>query len=321
MAITYQKHNEAGLNSTQVRTFYEKTLLGRLLPNLTYLLYGQQKPMPRNSGQTVNFRRFASLSAATTPLTEGVTPNGSVLSASAITATPAQYGDVQGITDIMDFTAPDPVMIEVVELQGEQAAETIDTVTRDVIVAGTTVQYADGVAGRANVASTGLLDATEIKKAVRTMHVNKVKKMTSIVDASTGIGTKPIAAAYVGIIGPQALYDLKADSKFVPVHEYASKDGLLPFEVGSLDEVRFVMTQNSKVFTGAGDGGIDVHATLILGQDAFGIIAPQGVQHIMKGFGEGDDPLNQRATSGWKCYFTAVILQQLAILRIEHAVS
>ena len=65
----------------------------------------------------------------------------------------------------------------------------------------------------------------------------------------------------------------------------------------------------------------DVHNTIILGRDAYGIIQLQGVQNIIKGFGSGNDPLNQRATSGWKCYFTAAILQELAVLRIEHGVT
>ena len=43
------------------KTFYNKTLLSRLLPNLVYQKYGQKKPMPKNEGDTVNFRRFNSL--------------------------------------------------------------------------------------------------------------------------------------------------------------------------------------------------------------------------------------------------------------------
>jgi N4-gp56 family major capsid protein len=270
----------------------------------------------------VNFRRFASLSAATTPLTEGVTPLGSELSVSAITVTPAQYGDYIKISDILDFTAPDPVLTEGGQILAEQAANTIDQLVRDVVVAGTTVQYAAGRADRASITSADKLNATEIQKATRTMRVNKVRKLTSILNASTGVGTKPIAAAFVGITDAYGLFDLKQDSKFIQVHEYGSGQGaLLPNEVGSLDEVRFIVTDNPKVYTGAGSGGIDVHATIILGADAFGIVAPKGVENIIKPFGAGDDPLNQRATSGWKMFMASVILQQLAVLRIEHAVS
>jgi N4-gp56 family major capsid protein len=309
--------------SQELRTIYDRNLLSRLLPRLVWALFGQPKPMPANEGQTVNFRRFASLSAATTPLTEGVTPAGSELSVSAITVSPAQYGDYIKISDYLDFTAPDPILLEGGQLLAEQAADTIDQLVRDVVVAGTTVQYAGASsASRVTVGSADKLNATEIQKAVRTFQTNKARPITSILNASTGVGTKPVAGGYVGIVGAQTLYDLKQDSKFIPVHEYGSSaGGTLPGEVGALDEVRFIRTDNPKVYTGAGEGGIDVHATILFAADSFGIISPKGVENIVKPFGAGDDALNQRATSGWKMLMASVILQQLAILRIEHAVS
>lgn len=311
-----------GTLSQELRTYYDRNLLSRLLPQLVWALFGQPKPMPANEGQTVNFRRFSSLAAATTPLIEGVSPAGSELSVSAITVTPAQYGDFIKISDILDFTAPDPVLTEGGQLLAEQAANTIDQLVRDVVVAGTTVQYAAGRANRASVTSADKINATEIQKAVRTLHVNKARKITAILNASTGVGTKPVNAGYVGIVGPLGLYDLKQDSKFMTVEQYGSNaGGTLPNEVGALDEVRFIKTDNPAVFTGAGSGGIDVHATIILAADAFGVVSPKGVESIIKPFGAGDDPLNQRATSGWKMFMKAVILQQLALLRLEHAVS
>jgi N4-gp56 family major capsid protein len=307
----------------ELRTWYDKNLLARLLPRLVYMNFGQVRPMPLNEGQTVNYRRFDALAVATTPLTEGVTPGNETPTISQITATPEQYGSWVEISDKLDFTAPDPVLTEFTKQLAEQAAQTMDILTRDVLAAGTNVQYADGVAGRGSVTSAGLLDVTEIRKAVRTMQSNKVAKITSILNASTGVGTKPVNAAYIGIIGPYAHFDLKNDAKWIRVEEYGSQaGGTLPFEVGALDDVRFCLTNHPKIYTGAGAASIDVHASLILGADAYGMISPMGIENIIKGFGAtGTDPLNQRATSGWKAYYCAVILQQLAILRIEHAVS
>lgn len=310
-----------GALSSQLRTYYDRNLLERLLPLLVYPYFGQLRPMPARAGQTINWRRFNSIATATTPLTEGVTPSTTDFTITEVTATPAQYGAVMQITDILDFTAPDPVLTEFGKVLAEQAAETFDEIVRDKISVGTTVQYAAGRVGRSSVTSADVINVTECRKAVRTLMSNRAKKLTSILDASTGVGTLPIAASYVGIVGAQTIYDLKADSRFVPVEAYGTPTPLLPNEVGKLDDIRFVRTDKPKIFAGAGSGGIDVHATLILGADAFGIVSPMGIENIIKGFGAGDDPLNQRATSGWKAYFTAVILQQLAILRLEHAVS
>jgi N4-gp56 family major capsid protein len=318
--------NQISTNTEWQRVYYDRVLLERLLPNLIWTMFGQPKPMPQNEGQSVNFHGYESLAVATTELTEGVTPAGSLLSMINFSATPKQYGDFVEITDKLDMTAPDPVLTNAAELLGEQAAETIDTLVRDILALATNVQYAGTANTQAvEVAATDILDEIEIKKAVRTMHTNKIKKLTQIVNASTGVGTVPVAPAFVGIVSAATLYDLKGltDKGWTPVEEYASTGALLPYEVGKLDEVRFVMTHNPIIETGAGSDSPanDIHHTLIFGRDAYGIIQLAGVQNIIKGFGAGNDPLNQRATSGWKCFFTTKILQQLAILRVVHGVT
>jgi N4-gp56 family major capsid protein len=318
--------NQISTNTEWQRTYYDRVLLERLLPNLIWTMFGQPKPMPQNEGQSVNFHGYESLAVATTELTEGVTPAGSLLSMINFSATPKQYGDFVEITDKLDMTAPDPVLTNAAELLGEQAAETIDTLVRDILALATNVQYAGtGNTQAVEVAATDVLDDVEIKKAVRTMHTNKIKKLTQIVNASTGVGTVPVAPAFVGLVSAATLYDLKGlvDKGWTPVEEYASTGGLLPYEVGKLDEVRFCLTHNPIIEEAAGSDSPanDVHHTLIFGRDAYGIIQLAGVQNIIKGFGAGNDPLNQRATSGWKCFFTTKILQQLAILRVVHGVT
>ena len=73
--------------------------------------------------------------------------------------------------------------------------------------------------------------------------------------------------------------------------------------------------------------GTDIHATLVFGSDAYGIIDVDGegcLQTIVKPVGSGgaSDPLDQRATVGAKvAAYTARILNNLWIVRIEHGVS
>src|SRR5712675_3364596 len=45
---------------------------------------------------------------------------------------------------------------------------------------------------------------------------------------------------------------LKVDPNFLSIEDYGSQTVLLPNEVGSLDDIRFLMSNNTKVFTGAG---------------------------------------------------------------------
>jgi len=71
----------------------------------------------------------------------------------------------------------------------------------------------------------------------------------------------------------------------------------------------------------AGAAGRDVYSTLILGANAYGTteIAGGGLQHIVKQLGSGDDPLNQRATAGWKATKVAERLVEQYMIRIETA--
>lgn len=300
-----------GLTAEQ-KTFYNRTLLSRLLPNLVYAKYGQKKSAPKHEGDTMNFRKFNSLAAATTPLTEGVTPAGKSLDITAVTAKVAQYGDFVQISDKLDMLGIDPVLTETGEVLGEQAALTLDTVVRDIVAAGTNVQYAGAATSRATVAKASVLDGTEIKKAVRTLRKANAKPIDG--------------KSFVGIVGPEGEFDLMADPMWQDVSKYAASTQIFDGELGKLYGVRFVRTSNTPVFKAAGANSADVHATMIIGKDAYGIVDIEGSskpEMIVKPHGSAGtaDPLNQVATSGWKALFTAKRLEELAMVRIEHGVS
>ncbi len=84
-----------------------------------------------------------------------------------------------------------------------------------------------------------------------------------------------------------------------------------------------------KVVPSGGGNSIDAHATIIYGQDAFGMVKlgdkkKPNIQIIVKTLGSSgsDDPLNQRGTVAWKVpFFACAVLQDDFIVRIEHGVS
>ncbi len=73
----------------------------------------------------------------------------------------------------------------------------------------------------------------------------------------------------------------------------------------------------------AGAAGRDVYSTLILGSDAYGVteITGGGLQHIVKQLGSAGtaDPLDQRATCGWKATKVAERLFEQYMIRVETA--
>ena len=311
----------------EVNVFYDKTLLMRAVPLFIHARWAQVRDIPRKAGTaTIKFRRYGNLSAATTALSEGVTPTGSSLSVTDITATVAQYGDFVTITDVLDYESEDPILMETAEILGDQMGDTIDQITRDILAAGTSAFFAGTGSTQTSHVNTGdVITDVLIKKAVRLLKNNKAKKISRMINADTGINTTPINACFIGLVHPNTTYDLKGVTGWVPVEKYASTKTIMDGEVGAVDEVRFVESPNAKVLTGQGESSNDVYATIIFGAEAYGTtrVSGEAVKNIVKPLGSAgtDDPLDQRATSGWKITFVAKILNNDFITRIEHAVS
>jgi N4-gp56 family major capsid protein len=288
------------------------------------LLYAQTRDLPANNSDVIKFRRYSLLNAATTPLTEGVTPSGSQLSKTDISATVKQYGDYITLTDKLLFTTTDPVLKEANDILAQQAGNTLDQLTRETIMAGTTIQYASTATDRDEVTSSMKISADEIKQAVRTLKQNNADKITQMIDPSNGNNTSPVDAAYIAFVHPNTTYDLKGLTGFIRVEQYGQRKAL-PGEIGALDEVRFIESTNSKVFTGEGDSGIDVYGTLIIGADYYAQsrVSGEAMKNIIKPLGSAGsaDPLDQRQTSGWKATHAVTRLNEAFAVRIEHAVS
>lgn len=308
--------------SVENKTFYDKVLLRDAKPNLVHDQFAQKRNIPANGGKTIEFRKFASLPKALTPLTEGVTPDGSLLDVTAITATVAQYGDYVKITDVVKLTTIDNVLVESVSMLGDQAGRTLDTITRDAMAAGTNVIYAGGRASRANLTTSDKLTVALIKKAA-----TQLKRHN----------TPTINGDYVGIVHPDVAYDLMNDQEFIEWHKYARPDELYQGEIGKIAGVRFVESTEAKIWNDdtcptksaavPGDGSTEpqpatyysVFSTVIVGKNAYATTDVQGggLQTIIKGLGEGEDPLNQRCTAGWKAIKTSKILNNSFMVRIE----
>lgn len=308
-----------------VNNFYDKTMLQAARPLLLHVKWAQVKDIPQHNSLVIKFRRYSLLAANTTALSEGVTPSGVQLAITDVTGTVAQYGDFVTLTDLLQLTTLDPLLTETASLLGQQAGNSLDQIARDVMVAGTTVQYASTATSRTTVTSSMKINRQEIREAVRTLQNVNAMKMTRMVNASTGFSTSPISAAYIGLITENTLYDLKNETGWVPVQEYASQSGVIEGEVGAIEDVRFLLTTNAKIFASGGSGSIDVHGTLILAQDYYGIsrISGAALKNIVKPLGSAGtaDPLDQRSTSGWKATFVCIRLNEDFAVRIEHAVS
>ena len=139
-----QNQNTTGASgmSAEMKTFYEKRLIDQAEPALVHDQFGDPYPIPANGGKNIEFRKYDSLPKATTPLTEGVTPDGQTMNVSTVTAEVRQYGGWVPITDTLQLTSIDNNILQATKIIASQAGRTLDTIVRDVLAGGTNVIYA-----------------------------------------------------------------------------------------------------------------------------------------------------------------------------------
>ena len=234
--------------SAENKTFWDKALIVLAGPELVHDQFAQQRDIPKGNGKTIEFRQFDPLPEITAPLTEGVTPAGQSLSVNAMTATVSQYGGYVTTSDVLDMTALDPVVNEATKLIARQAGETLDTITRDVVNAGTNVMYALGkTSGTVNSAAPTSRSALGYVSAV-TNHNLSVDDVKRAVRTLKRQDAPKIKGDYVGIVHPDVAYDLMRDPEWLSPKQYVDTEGIYAGEIGKLYGVRFVENSRAKVF-------------------------------------------------------------------------
>ena len=229
-------NNTSGTMTAEMKTFYEKRLIDQAEPRLVHDQFADYYPVPQNGGKTIEFRKYDSLPKATTPLTEGVTPNGQTLNVTTITSDLHQYGGWTPLTDVLQMTAIDNNVVQATRVLASQAGRTMDSITRDVLAGGTNVLYApkqsaDGT--ETAVTSRAGLDKT----------CTLTPKLFFQAAAQLGaMNADPIGDSYIAIIHPYAAYDLKTSREFIEVHKYADPEAMFRGEIGKLGNIRFIET-------------------------------------------------------------------------------
>ena len=306
-------------------------MLKRGQPNLIIQQFGQAKMLDQNDTDTKKFRRYERLAAATTPLTEGVTPVGSTPTTTDYTATLSQYGDYLPLTDKIADAHTDPVLMEYSGMIGEQAALTVETVAFGVLKAGTNVFYANGSARTdVNTALTLNLQRKVTRSFKRQLGMQITKKLSS----SPNFSTVSVRPAFIGLIHPDVEFSVRGLAGFKAVEDYASTD-TYNGEIGAVEDVRYIVSTVFEPWADAGGAkgtmisttgvSADVYPVLYLASDAFGTVALKGKNAMTPmvlnpGKISDSDKLGQRGHVGWKTYFTTVILNQAWIARCEVAV-
>ena len=318
-ASQLQNTTAASGMTAEMKTFYEKRLIDQAEPRLVHDQFADYYPMPVGGGKTIEFRKYDSLPKATTPLTEGVTPDGQTLTVSTIKSDLHQYGGWTPLTDVLQMTAIDNNVVQATRILASQAGRTLDTLTRDVLAGGTNVIYAPKVDAEGN-------ETPVTSRANLTLECKLTPKLFFQAAAQLGaMNADTLGDSYVAIIHPYAAYDLKTSKEWIEVHKYADPEAMYRGEIGKLGNIRFIETSEAKIWkdetcpSDGSSGHYAVFGTLVLGAHAYGVTELEGggLEHIVKQLGYGDDPLNQRASVGWKGMRAAERLVEQYMVRIE----
>ena len=310
--------NTTNTLTTTMQTYNDRKTLEIAKTKFVYAQFGQKKPLPRNSGKTISWRRYNLFTpnATTQALTEGVVPTEQNLSQTTVNATVSQYGAYVKISDLLDLTALDSVVRDSSVLLGEQLGTVVDWVTRDAMLATTSVQYAGGAANANAITNSSVMTVAEIRKAVRTLKKNKARPFNG------GRGDH-----FICIVSPDVAYDLQSDTDWKAVRQYQDKEAIYSGELRRMFGVVCVESTEAYFANNTAQTPVAIHHSLIFGADAYGIVDIEGsggIKPYVKPAGSAgtSDPLNQISTVGAKVMaYAAKVLNPAWIIDIQTAAS
>ena len=247
--------------SVGMKTYWDTELLENMRPKMVFVQFGRKHPLPRNRGAIIEWRKFGKL-ANITRLYEGIIKTGLKMTETSVYASVAQYGDYLTISEQVDLKHVDPVILNAEEELSAAAANTMDILTRDGVMAeATNVMYAEKLS-KANTSNdwiaTGDVPTNEYGLVATytsggTSYANPLTPDT-VAQAVTNLKALDVPPMdgryYVAIIHPLAAYDLRKSEEWHDVHKYSATEEIFNGEIGEIHGCRFVETTNAPVMVG-----------------------------------------------------------------------
>ena len=281
-----------------VHMYYRDKFLRRAMPQLVHAQFGMEEPMPKNVGDLVKWRRYANPTAQTVALTEGVDPSPVLQSKTDLTARVRPYGAYLKESTWLDLTGPNSHGRQRTEWLADQFYLTIDTLCRAVI-SGTA---SNSTCTRGGDVATDF-NTPDLEKVTENMLGKEARYITSNIAAGQGQGTSPILPAFAGITHTLLRNDIIAMAGFRHVNQYGNGTAGWPQEIGSVTDVRMILTNNA--YTNSTN-----YYMTIIAQEAYGNVKISGSTEMLIHLSpeQVGSPLKQYSTYGWKCTYACKIL-------------
>jgi N4-gp56 family major capsid protein len=312
-AVQYGGANQSGSYALKPDAYYDRLLL-KMLRQLEfhYSKYAIEKSLPKNFGDTINWRRFNKLAVTKNALIEGETPAGQKVSGESITAVIAQYGNVMYFTDIVELQQLDKIKQEYTVELGFQAKESLDEIVRDALMAEGSVFFPGGVG------TSALLDARADNNADDAIPtIDDFRRIVLSMKKDFIGGNRKAGGRYVALVSPEVMAQLFEDTRVQNFMDYGKTNAM--FTTGMVVDmfgIRFEEVLNAPIFE---EGGHSMHISTVIGEEAYAItkLEGAGLKVISKGLGSAgvEDPLDQRQSIGWKITgFGVKVLESKALI-------
>lgn len=323
--------------SQRTTTYAERRMLRYAERHLVLEMCGMPYKFQKNKGINIKWRRPIVFDAVVVPLTEGTPPTPTSFAYEDVTTSIYQYGQIIGVTDVIQDTHEDPVIQDISKQAGENIGRSVEALNYAVVRAGTSVYRANGAA-RTDINTA--VSATKLAAALRTLKRNKAMPFSEKVGPGPNFNSVPIEECYIAVCHVDAEDDIRGLPGFKHCSEYSQPTKIHRREFGSWREIRFVTSADLAPWADAGGakagtGGTmvssagtnaDVYPIMIFGKESWAHVALRGedvseASIIPPSRKEKSDPLGQRGVVGWKIWHRAVILNQSWMTRLEVAVT
>lgn len=318
--------------SQRTTVYAERQMLKHAMPALVLEKTGPLiRPMPKNKGVNIKFRRPVPFEASTIPLLEGVTPSATSFRYEDVSGSLDQYGMVVEVTDVIEDTHEDPVLNDITVQLGENIGRTQESLNYAVLRAGTNVFYANGTA-RTDVNT--VISLAKQRAVTRALDAQKAMKVTQVLGSSPNYATRAVEAAYIAVGHTDLESDIRNLPGFLPVAEYGQRQPISQYEIGTVESVRYLLSPDLGSFANGGGAkgsmvstagtSADVYPVLFFGKEAWGLVPLRGQGSVEPsiipvGQKTKDDPLAQRGYAGYKFWHLALRLNELWMARLEVA--
>lgn len=258
-----------------------------------------------NPGTTLKFSVYSNLSAAKTPLTEAsdVTPLA-LGNPSQVTATVTEYGNVVEQTEKVNLAAFADIDTMIGDALAYNAADTLDQLVADALVAGTNVYYGGARTSTATITATDVLSTSMLRKA-----------QTKLME---GNAQGRVGDLYTLFIHPRQAFDLRAETGaggFVDIHKYTSENmgNILTGTIGVIEGLQVVQTNRVPVTT-EGASSANVYKAIAVGKEA---LLEASVYDVTTVISPQTDYLRRKMALGWKYFGGWTIFRDAAVVRLE----